>query len=715
MPHNEAVTDAVTLRREGNIARIVIDNPPVNSISADVLDALFAAIRGFVASEELGAAVITCAGPSFSTGAEIEELDNETASAAWKEMDRVVEDCPKPIVAAMQGCAYGGGLELALACHFRIAEEDTMFGLPEVSLGLIPGGGGTQRLPRIVGLEFALDVIPSGRVFGAPEALDNHLLDRVVPSGTLEHAALEFASQIAARGLTGDQVPRTKNRALGEDTASARRLVEAAKESVSLKWPWSGARLAAIEAVENCSRLPFPEALDKESEIFARVVASSEHRALKHLFFAERKARHVPGMRQDVPIRLFSRAGVVGGGQMGRGIALTLAAAGIPACIVETSETIAQAALSECYVEIDRAVTKGSITESEGKRRRQCLSAAADQDALAESDLIVEAVFEDLEVKKSILTSIAQITKPGTILASNTSNLNINELAAFTARPEDVIGLHFFNPAPRMRLLEIIPGDKTSPEVLKSALALAKRLRKQPVVAQVCDGFIANRLFDRYSLEAEFLVEEGVSPYDVDAALRTFGMSMGPFQTSDLVGIDVGQAIRRRQSQRLPKGVRWPRVEEKIAELGRLGQKSSAGWYSYLEGRRGQPDPVVEDVIRDYRIGNRIQIREITEKEIVDRCILAMVCEGTKILDEKIAFRASDIDVAMVHGMGFPSWRGGPMFYANEVGLLDVANQINAFSARNPFWWRSSCTLSRATASGMSFEEVEASRCGEIA
>jgi len=700
-PPTEIINDVVALRRKGNVAQIVVDNPPVNSISQLVLSGISEATRRFVGEAELQAAIIICAGSSFSTGADIFEVDSKSASLAWKEVDRLIENCPKPIVAAMHRHAFGGGFELALACHFRIAEEDTKFGLPEVALGLIPGGGGTQRLPRIAGLAFALDTIPSGRIFGVEEALDHAVIDRVAPKDKLEQAAWEYAAEIAAQGISDERVPRSMNRSkhLPEaDAAGA--LFDTAKETVSRKWPRSEARLASISAIENGLRLPFSEALDMEADIFERLVETCEHRALKHLFFAERHARHVPGAPHDVGVRKISRVGVVGGGQMGRGIALTLVAASIPTCIIETSDELVTRSLATCHSEIDRAVGRGSISSGEGNHRRSLLSASTDQKTLADCDLIIEAVFEDLELKKSILASLDRIANRGAILASNTSNLDINEIARCTSRPGDVIGLHFFNPAPVMRLLEIIPGSKTKPEVLMSAIALAKKLRKQPVVAQVCDGFIVNRIFDRYSLEAEFLVEEGASPYAVDAALRDFGMAMGPFQTSDLVGIDIGQSIRKRKWQELPPGVRWPRVEEEIFALGRLGQKTQAGWYSYLDSRAGMPDPIIEELVRTYREKRGDAGRAITPTEIVERCIFAMVSEGAKILEEKVAFRASDIDVAIVHGIGFPSWRGGPMFHGTQIGLQKINSGIEAFSEANAYWWHPAKTLSTSVETG---------------
>jgi 3-hydroxyacyl-CoA dehydrogenase len=698
------LSKTVSLERRGEIALLWTDNPPVNAIGQSVKAGLHEGLAEIARDPAVKAGILICRGSSFFSGADITEFGQAEQPPSWLDLDRSIDLAEKPILAAIHTRAFGGGLEVALACHYRIAEKAVVFAFPEVGLGIIPGGGGTQRFPRIAGFEAALDIIPSARVFGTEEALKLGVIDRIV-TGDLEAAAIDFAREILAKGIEPAELPRARNRTGAIEAArAAPQIFARARQTVRRRFRGFQARQRAIDAIENALSLPFDEAFQAESAIFDACVQTAEHRALSHLFFAEREARRVPDLPKGIEGRRVAQVAVVGGGTMGRGITLAFADRGFPVRLIEVSPEARDKALAYCRKEIEAGRAKGRISQAEAEARIARISGGTSLAEAAGADLVVEAVFEDMDLKKKVFAELDRTASAGAVLASNTSNLDIDEIAAATKRPAAVVGMHFFSPANIMRLLEIVRGAKTGADVLATALSVAKAIAKQPVVARVCDGFIANRAFDTYWREAEFLVEEGASPYEVDKALYDFGMPMGPFAVADLVGLDVGQLIRKRQRLTLPQGVRYSTVEDDIVARGRLGQKSGAGWYRYgADARSGTPDPEIEAVIAANRRQKGLALRKISPEEIVERCIYAVINEGAKEVEEGIAIRASDIDVAAVYGYGFPSWRGGPMHYADEIGIRTVAAAVERFHDAQGYWWQPSRLLLELARSGRKF------------
>jgi len=698
------LSKTVTLERRGDIALLWTENPPVNAISHSVKAGLFEGLDQIARDGAIKGAVIICRGSSFFSGADITEFGQPEQPPAWLDFDRRLDLMEKPVVAAIHTRAFGGGLELALSCQYRVAEKSAVFAFPEVGLGIIPGGGGTQRFPRLCGFEAALDVITSARVFGTEEALKLGVIDRIV-DGSIEEGAVAFAREIVALKLPASALPRARNR---DDALQAARvnpkLFNQARENARRRYRGFAARGRAIDAIENSLTMPFEEGMKAEAAIFEDCVRTAEHRALSHLFFAEREARRVPDLPKGVSIKKIDSVAVVGGGTMGRGITLAFADRGFPVRLVELSADARDKALAYCRKEIETSLAKKRISEDDAKARIARITGGVGLADAAGADLVIEAVFEDMELKKKVFADLDRIAGKDAILASNTSNLDIDEIAAVTKRPEAVVGMHFFSPANIMKLLEIVRGAKTGAEVLATALSVAKAINKQPVVARVCDGFIANRAFDTYWREAEFLVEEGASPYDVDKTLYDFGMSMGPFAVTDLVGLDVGQLIRKRQRLKLPQGARFSAIEDAIVATGRLGQKSGGGWYSYgANARSGTPDPEMLALIDRYRKERGFTPRTIGADEIIARCIYSVINEGAKELEEGIAIRSSDIDVAAVYGYGFPAWRGGPMQYADEIGLATVAKTVERFHDSQGYWWQPSKLLLDLARAGRKF------------
>ena len=697
------LSGTVSLERRGHFALLLCDNPPLNLIGRSVRAGLHAGIRQVEADPEIEAAIILCRGRSFFAGADITEFGQDDTGPGWSEVDRAIDLCAKPILAAIHGNCLGGGFEIALACQYRIAEGTAVFGFPEVKLGLIPGAGGTQRFTRLAGFAAALDIIPSGRSIAAEDALRLGAIDRIAEGG-LEADALAFAQALISSSRKGI-LARARNRS--DKIAEAEpELFDRARENARRRYRGIEAPLRAIEAIENAGHMSFEAAMAAEAAIFRSCEATAQHRALTYLFFAERAARRVPDVPPDLPPRKIGTVAVVGGGTMGRGICLALAERGVPVTLVEISEPARDSAMELIRREIAGNIAKGRLSAAEAKERLSRITGAAALAAAAGADLVIEAIFEDLEAKKSLFADLDRIMAKGVILASNTSNLDIDRIAAATARPQDVIGLHFFSPANIMKLLEIVRGARTSPEVVATALALARRLDKQPVVARVCDGFIANRAFDSYWRQTRFLVEEGASPYEIDEALLGFGMPLGPFAVNDLVGLDVAAQIRRNRKDRLPADARLDTIEDELAAAGRWGRKNGRGWYLYeKDARTGTPDPEVLAAIDAYRRRNGFTPRRISPEEIVERCIYALVNEGAREIEEGIALRASDIDVAAVNGFGFPRHRGGPMRYAEDIGLKSVAAKIEAFHASLGYWWKPSRLLLDLAKSGRGFSD----------
>ena len=676
---------AVDYRLENGVAVISFANPPVNGLSHALRAGLAEALARARSDPSARSIVLIGAGRLFSAGADIREFGTPAAAAepSLRQLIALVETMPKPVVAAIDGACLGGGLELAMGAHYRVASADARLGLPEVKLGLLPGAGGTQRLPRLVGAELALRMITSGEPVPAAELEGTRLLDRVVDGDPLP-AALALAS---SGQVTSATPPRARDIPMGGEDLVA--LCDDARRRLGAEQPRLPASLRAVDAVEAAGG-PFEHGLELERAAFLELMETPESKGLRHAFFAERSAGKVAGVTSETPVRPVDRTGVIGAGTMGTGIAVALLDAGLEVQLLEADRASLDRGLARIAGVYDGQVTKGRLTPAERDRRLARLEPTLDPEAFANADLAIEAVFESLEVKRSVFVALDRVMKPGAVLATNTSTLDVNTIAGFTRRPSDVLGLHFFSPANVMRLLEVVRARETSPDVLATGLALAKRLRKVAVVSGVCDGFIGNRMLDGYFRQAWYLLEEGAMPDQVDRAIEEFGFAMGPFRVGDLVGHDVSQAIRNyRRAQRAE--YRVSDLPDKLCALGRLGQKSGGGWYDYPEGpRRAVQSPAATRLVESHRADIGVIARRVDDAEIVDRLVYALVNEGARILEEGIAARASDIDVVYLTGYGFPRARGGPMFYAEQVGLERVLRRLREF-ARNPhgdpgFW-----------------------------
>jgi len=696
------MAEFVRLQRHGAIALIIVDNPPVNALSQPVRQGLQQAFQAADADPEVQAVALVCEGNTFIAGADIKEFGKPPQSPSLPEVIEVIEGARKPSVAVIHGTALGGGLEVALGCHYRIARKDAKVGLPEVKLGLLPGAGGTQRLPRLAGVAKALDMIVSGQPIGAAEALEHHIVDELF-EGDLVEAGLAYAQRLIDEGR-GPR--RTGEQTAGLEGADNAELIAAKHAEVAKRMRGLFSPLRCIAAVEAATKLPLAEGLKRERELFAECLQSPQRAALVHSFFAERQAGKIADLPADVKPRAVKSAAVIGGGTMGVGIALCFANAGIPVKLLEINEEALGRALQRARDTYGASVKRGSLTEEAMEQRLKRVEGVTGYAALADVDLVIEAVFEEMDVKRQVFERLDAVCKPGAILASNTSSLDLNQIAAFTRRPEDVVGLHFFSPANVMRLLEVVRGAKTSDDVLATAMAVGKQLKKVSVVVGVCDGFVGNRMVFQYGREAEFLLEEGATPGQVDGALRNFGMAMGPFAMRDLSGLDIGQAIRKRQRAELPADRDFPTVSDKLCEAGMLGQKTGAGYYRYEPGNRTpleNPDlaPMLDAASRE----KGLERRELDEQYIIERTIYALVNEGAKILEEGIAQRASDIDVIYLNGYGFPAFRGGPMFYADSVGLDEVLARVKALHARCGDWWKPAPLLEKLAAEGRTFSD----------
>ncbi|MFK4025161.1 3-hydroxyacyl-CoA dehydrogenase NAD-binding domain-containing protein [Stutzerimonas balearica] len=696
------MAEFVRLQRHGAIALIIVDNPPVNALSQPVRQGLQQAFQAADADPAVQAVALVCEGNTFIAGADIKEFGKPPQAPSLPDVIDSIENSRKPSVAVIHGTALGGGLEVALGCHYRIARKDAKVGLPEVKLGLLPGAGGTQRLPRLAGVAKALDMIVSGQPIGAAEALEHHIVDELF-EGDLVEAGLAYAQRLIDEGR-GPR--RTGEQTAGLEGADNAELIAAKHAEVAKRMRGLFSPLRCVAAVEAATKLPLAEGLKRERELFAECLQSPQRAALVHSFFAERQAGKIADLPADVKPRAVKSAAVIGGGTMGVGIALCFANAGIPVKLLEINEEALGRALQRARDTYGASVKRGSLTEEAMEQRLKRVEGVTDYAALADVDLVIEAVFEEMDVKRQVFERLDAVCKPGAILASNTSSLDLNQIAAFTRRPEDVVGLHFFSPANVMRLLEVVRGAKTSDEVLATAMAVGKQLKKVSVVVGVCDGFVGNRMVFQYGREAEFLLEEGATPGQVDGALRNFGMAMGPFAMRDLSGLDIGQAIRKRQRAELPADRDFPTVSDKLCEAGMLGQKTGAGYYRYEPGNRTpleNPDlaPMLDAASRE----KGLERRELDEQYIIERTIYALVNEGAKILEERIAQRASDIDVIYLNGYGFPAFRGGPMFYADSVGLDEVLARVKALHARCGDWWKPAPLLEKLAAEGRTFSD----------
>lgn len=688
----------------GTIAILTIANPPVNSLSAGVRRDLVAALSRAVINGVTGV-VILGAGSNFSAGADIQEFDAglDPTAPDPNDVHAAIEASPVPVVAALRGAALGGGFELALACQGRVADETARIGLPEVKLGILPGGGGTQRLPRVAEPDVAAKMIASGSTFRATDAFQAGLVDRVGADVVAE--ALALIDALAASALTA-----TSRRPVPQGLSAA---IETARRGISPKSPHGEASRTALDSMAGATSVPFAEALTQERSLFLRLMASVPSRALRHLFFAERAAANAPGVGKGTTSRTIETVGVIGAGTMGSGIAMVFANAGLPVTLIEREASALERGLKRIGDVYDRAVTKGDLTPAESASRRARIAGRTDMAALAAADLIVEAVFEEMQVKLAIFEELDRVAKPGAILASNTSALDVNVIARATSRPADVLGLHFFSPAHVMRLLEVVRADATDVEVLATAIRLARQVAKTPVVVGVCDGFLANRLLYPYLRQADLMLEEGALPEQIDRALTGFGLAMGPCAMIDMAGQDVAAHVRQRQLKDWNPAMRYSRLADLLVENGRLGSKTGAGWYRYAaDGRQKESDPVVEAMIvaESARLG--IARRAISDEEIVKRALYAIVNEGALALADGTVQRAGDIDVAYTQGMGFPAARGGPMFWADTVGLKEIYRDIVAFSRNGDANWTPAPLLKALAESGRNFGDLDRERQG---
>ncbi|GGO81880.1 3-hydroxyacyl-CoA dehydrogenase [Marinobacterium nitratireducens] len=697
------MSETVKYETQDGIALISVNNPPVNSLSHPVRSGLAEAFSAADRDTEVEAIVLRCEGRTFIAGADITEFGKPMKAPSLPDVLSLMDSVGKPIVAALHGTALGGGLETALSCHYRIAAPAARVGLPEVRLGLLPGAGGTQRLPRVIGVEKALDMIVSGRQVKAAEALEIGLVDRIAVTDLTEEA-IAFARELADSGAA----PRRCSEQAVDSGALDAGFFDRYRQATAKRQRGFEAPQACIDAVESATRLPFTEGLEAERELFVKLISSPQSKAQRHLFFADREASNVAGLPKETPIREIGSVGVIGAGTMGAGIAINFLNAGIPVTLLEVQQEALDRGLATIRNYYQDRRKKGRLTAEQADACAALVTGTLDYADFAGVDLVIEAVFESMEIKHQVFKRLDEVCRPGAILATNTSTLNVDEIAAVTGRPEDVVGLHFFSPAQVMRLLEVVRGAKTCDEVLATSMKLAGRIGKVGVVAGVCDGFIGNRMLKGYGREAGTLLLEGASPVQIDKAVHQFGMAMGPIAMSDLAGLDVGYRIRQ---QRRERGDNIPASEgavaDRLVELGRLGQKSGKGYYRYDAGSRAPiPDPEVDDVIREAAAELGIERSQITDDEIVQRLIYPLVNEAALILEEGIAQRPGDIDVVWVNGYGFPVYRGGPMCYADEIGLPAVLDKIREFQSRYGDIWKPAPLLERLVAENKSFADL---------
>ena len=681
------MSDLVKLTRDGEIGIITIDNPPVNALSPGVPEGISECMDALMADDSLKAAVMIGAGRTFVAGADIKEFGKITSGqtkrgVAFLPLLLKIEDCPKPVVMAIHGTAFGGGLELAMAGHYRVAVPSAQVGQPEVKLGIIPGAAGTQRLPRLAGVAKALGMCVEGNPVKAKEAHALGIID-ALSDGDLLAGALAFT-----REALGKPAPKTRERNAKLGTAEQNApLFAAARENARKKYRNMIAPQAAIDAVEAATRLSFEEGCQVEAKLFQQCLFSDQSKGMIHVFFGEREVAKVPDIGKNTPVRPVNSVAIVGAGTMGGGITMTFANAGIPVLLKEADHAALHRGLATIRTNYENSAKKGRFTPEQVDERMALIRPTLTYDGFEQADMIIEAVFEGMALKKQVFAELDKIAKPDAILATNTSSLSIDEIASATSQPESVIGTHFFSPANVMRLLEIVRGAKSGKDVINTCMQLSKKLGKVGVLVGNCRGFVGNRMFGPYRREAQFLAEEGASVEAVDGALYDFGMAMGPMAVGDLAGLDVGWRIRKEFRHLEKPGVRQPIAENKLCEMGRYGQKTGAGWYKYDENRRAIPDPEVSRLVRQWAAEAGIRQRQISKEEIVDRCIYALVNEGARILEEGFALRAVDIDVIYLTGYGFPGYRGGPMWYADTVGLKNVYARISELHARHGAWW----------------------------
>ena len=696
--------DLVQFTQSGNIGVITINNPPVNALSPGVPEGISESIDQLQKDDRLKAAVLIGGGSTFIAGADIKELakmaSGKPRGAGLLPLLSRIEDCRKPVVAALHGTALGGGMEIAMACHYRVAVRSAKIGQPEVKLGIIPGAAATQRLPRLAGIAKAVEMCCEGNPVAAQEAFELGIVDQLI-DGDLLTGAVAFAQEIALK-----PAPKTRERhdKLGAPDQNAP-IFATARENARKKQRGQMAPLAAIDAVEAATRLPFDEGCQVEQELFAECLVSSQAKALMHVFFAEREVARIPDIPKDMPPTPIKTVGVVGAGTMGGGISMVLANAGIPVLLKEADQAALDRGIAGIQKNYANSVKRGRFTGQFVEERLKLIQPTLSLDGFANVDLVIEAVFEGMALKKAVFAQLDKICKPGAILASNTSTLNIDEIASATQRPQFVIGTHFFSPANVMRLLEIVRGKATGKEVIATCMQLSKKLGKVGVLVGNCRGFVGNRMFHPYVRESVFLLEEGATVQEVDSAVYDFGLAMGPLAVGDLAGLDVGWRIRKEYRHLEKPGIRQPFAGDRLCEMGRFGQKTGAGWYTYDENRRAIPDPEVTALVRKWAAEAKIPQRRISREEIVDRCLYALVNEGARILEEGYALRSGDIDIIYINGYGFPAHRGGPMWYADAVGLKNVYNRVLEFHKQHGELWEAAPLLKQLAAQERTFAE----------
>jgi 3-hydroxyacyl-CoA dehydrogenase len=691
-------------RDKGDIAIITIDNPPVNALSPGVPEGIATAVEEINNDPSVKAAVLIGGGRTFVAGADIKEFgkmtSGRTRGVGLLPLLLAIENCTKPVVMAIHGSALGGGLELAMAGHYRVASGDAQVGQPEVKLGLIPGAAGTQRLPRLAGVANAIEMCSDGKPVAAAEAFGLGIIDRLI-EGDLLAGAVAFAREAAGR-----PIPKTRERGerlgMAEENAA---VIAAARERVRKKQRGLIAPLAAIEAVEAATKLSFEEGCEVERKLFMECLFSDQSKALIHVFFGEREVAKIPDVPKDTPVKPIRSVAVVGSGTMGGGIAMVFANAGIPVLLKEVDQPALDQGLAKIRRNYATSVQRGRFTQQFVAERLALITPTLNYDNFAGADMVIEAVFEGMALKKQVFQDLDRACKPEAILASNTSTLSIDDIAGVTSRPELVVGTHFFSPANIMRLLEIVRGKQTSKEVIATCMQLSKKLGKVGVLVGNCRGFVGNRMFGPYRREAQFLVEEGADVKALDNALVEFGMAMGPLATGDLAGLDVGWRIRKEYRHLEKPGIRQPIAEDRLCEMGRYGQKTLAGWYRYDDQRNATPDPDVAALMRQWAAEAGISQRKIPASEMVERCVYALVNEGARILEEGYALRAVDIDIIYLNGYGFPAYRGGPMWYADTVGLRKVYDRVCEFREEQGEHWEPAPLLKRLAEAKQTFAE----------
>lgn len=696
MSADAKILNAVTtLAVEGDVAIVTLNSPPVNALSAPVREGLTLGINAALADSAVKSVVLICDGRTFIAGADITEFGKAPVGPSLQDVQNTIENASKPVVAAIHGTALGGGLEVALTCHYRVAVPSAKCGLPEVNLGLLPGAGGTQRLPRIVGAAKALEMMTTGQHVGAKACLAMGLVDELAEEGKLRETAVAFAKKIVAEGRPLKRVRDLEDKVLA-DRANPGLFAEFRKANAR-KFRGFMAPESNIKCIEAAVNLPFDEGMAVERKLFMELMTGSQSAAQRYVFFAERQAAKIPDIGDDVAILPVKKVGVIGAGTMGGGISMNFLSAGYAVTIVETQQAALDRGIATIRKNYENTAKKGRLTQADVETRMGLLTGTLALEDLADCDLIIEAVFENMDIKKDVFGRLDKIAKAGAILASNTSYLDVNEIASATTRPESVIGLHFFSPANVMRLLEIVRGAATSKEVIATSMQIGKKIGKVAVLVGVCPGFVGNRILSQRQREAQKLVMEGAMPWDIDRVLFDFGFPMGPFAMSDLAGLDIGWSKENSKSST---------IREVLCEMDRRGQKSGSGYYDYDENRNAIPSPVVEQIILDFAAKQGINRRDISDEEILERCVYPMINEGAKILEEGMAIRASDVDIVWLNGYGWPLYRGGPMFYGDLIGLPKVLEKMKTFQAQMGEEFKPSALLEKLVAEGKSFKDL---------